>query len=197
MTYQNNKNTNYNPEMDKIFAGHDYDGIKELNNPSPYWVLFLFLGTICFSLYYAVNYFGYPNNGKDQISEYNQQMAMVQNMPNGQNQADLNGGIPIDSKELKEQGEKLFTEKGCIACHGLKGEGNAIGPNMTDKFWIRGCKPADLVKTISEGVPEKGMVPYKAMMTESQIKSLVAYILGTLAGSNPPNAKAPQGVECK
>lgn len=182
-------------QEDKYFSDHDYDGIKELNNPSPYWVLFLFLGTIGFSLFYLVHYFGYPNNGKDQVSEYNQTVAAaMQNT--GQNPSEQ-GGLALDNKELMAMGAKLFTEKGCIACHGTKGEGNAIGPNLTDKFWIHGCKAADVVKIISDGVPEKGMTPFKSMMTESQIKSVTGYILGTLVGSNPPNGKAPQGVECK
>ena len=106
-------------------------------------------------------------------------------------------GVFVMDKAQMDAGAKLFTEKGCIACHGAKGEGNAIGTNITDKFWIHGCKPTDLQKVITDGVPEKGMTPFKSMMTEAQIKSVVAYILGTLVGSNPPNAKAPQGVECK
>lgn len=181
---------------DKNFSDHDYDGITELNNPSPYWVLFLFLATVGFSLFYAVRYFGYPNNGKDQISEYNQQMVAAGKQQADQNQTE-NGGIARTDKDLMDEGGKLYTGKGCIACHGAKGEGNAIGPNLTDSFWIHGCKTADLVKTIAEGVPEKGMTPFKSMMTDAQIKSLSAYILGTLVGSNPPNGKAPQGVECK
>lgn len=194
MTANNNGVMNKNKE-DKFFSDHDYDGIKELNNPSPYWVLLLFLGTIAFSLFYAVHYFGYPNNGMDQISEYNKQMAMA-GKQSDQNPAELGGAFVMDKVQM-EQGAKLYAEKGCIACHGLKGEGNAIGPNMTDQFWIHGCKPAEVVKIISEGVPEKGMTPFKSMMTDAQIKSVTAYILGTLIGSNPPNAKAPQGVECK
>jgi len=181
---------------DQHVTDHDYDGIKELDNPSPYWVLFLFLASIGFSLFYAIHYFGYPNNGKDQISEYNQSLAAAKQEV-GQNATGQTGGIVLTDKEMLAQGAKLFADKGCIACHGTKGEGNAIGPNLTDKTWIHGCKPADIVLVISEGVPAKGMTPFKSMMTEAQINSIAAYILGTLAGSNPPNAKAPQGVECK
>ena len=119
---------------DKYFSDHDYDGIKELNNPSPYWVLFLFLGTIAFSLFYAVHYFGYPNNGRDQVSEYNKQMAEAGKQL-GQNPGELSAAV-IFTKEQVAEGSKLFLEKGCIACHGMKLEGNAIGPNLTDKFWI-------------------------------------------------------------
>lgn len=197
MTDQNDKNTELQPQDEKYATDHNYDGIRELNNPSPYWVLFLFLGSIGFSLFYAVHYFGYPNNGKDQVSEYNQQVAQAEKQKGSQGPAEGNLVIALDDKELLAQGAKLFTEKGCIACHGAKGEGNAIGPNLTDAFWIHGCKPEQVVKVISEGVPEKGMTPFKSTMTEAQIKSVAGYILGSLKGSNPPNAKAPQGVECK
>jgi cytochrome c oxidase cbb3-type subunit 3 len=197
MTDQPMHTKSENPSGDKYTTDHDYDGIKELNNPSPYWVLFLFIGTIGFSLLYAVHYFGYPNNGKDQTSEYNQQIAVADQQRALQNPSGLNGGVVLDNKELMVQGARFFTEKGCLACHGAKGEGNAIGPNLTDNFWIYGCKPADVIKIISEGVPAKGMTPFKSMMTEAQINSISAYILGTLAGSNPPNAKVPQGIACK
>ena len=181
---------------DEHVTDHDYDGIKELDNPSPYWVLFLFLATIGLSLFYAIQYFGYPNNGKDQISEYNQTVAAAKQQA-GQEPSAQAGGTVLTDKELIAQGAKLFAEKGCIACHGVKGEGNAIGPNLTDNFWLHGCKPAEIVQVITKGVPAKGMTPFKSMMTEAQIKSVAAYILGSLVGSNPSNAKAPQGVECK
>jgi cytochrome c oxidase cbb3-type subunit 3 len=196
MTDQN-KILHTDSQEEKLFSDHNYDGIRELNNPSPYWVLFLFIGTIGFALLYAVHYFGYPNNGKDQISEYKQQLAVAESQRADRNSSDKNGSIALNSKEMIAMGSKLFSEKGCIACHGTKGEGNAIGPNLTDNFWISGCKPADIEKTIAEGVPAKGMTPFKSVLTEAQIKSVTSYILGTLAGSNPPNAKAPQGVECK
>lgn len=189
---------NKNKELldDQHATDHDYDGIRELNNPSPYWVLLLFLATVAFSLFYVVRYFGYPNNGKDQISEYNQTVAEAK-LASGLIDPGQAGGLALTDKEMLAQGAKLYTEKGCIACHGIKGEGNAIGPNLTDKFWIHGCKTAEVVLVISEGVLAKGMIPFKTTMNESQINSVAAYILGTLVGSNPPNAKAPQGVECK
>ena len=98
MTDQNKKIRNEDHTEEKYFSDHDYDGIKELNNPSPYWVLFLFVATVGFSLLYAVHYFGYPNNGKDQISEYNQQMVAAGKQQADQNQTE-NGGIALTDKE--------------------------------------------------------------------------------------------------
>ncbi|HTM92173.1 MAG TPA: hypothetical protein VL095_07140, partial [Flavisolibacter sp.] len=40
--------------------------------------------------------------------------------------------------------------------------------------------------------PEKGMQAWEKTYSPAQIKNLASYIK-TLAGTNPPNAKAPQG----
>src|SRR5210317_722893 len=41
---------------DKILAGHDYDGIQELDNKLPKWWLWLFYITIIFSAIYVLRY---------------------------------------------------------------------------------------------------------------------------------------------
>ena len=55
----------------------------------------------------------------------------------------------------------------------------------------------EVIKIITEGKPEKGMTPYKSMMSETQINHLAKFILGSMAGSEPANAKEAQGEECK
>ncbi|NVN95524.1 MAG: c-type cytochrome [Bacteroidetes bacterium] len=173
---------------------HEYDGIKELNNPSPLWVILLFLITIGFSGIYAVKYFGYPDNGMDQSSEYkasveDQKLKMSM-------EADSKAGS-LPEPAMIAAGEKTFKEKGCVACHGANGGGNAVGPNLCDNFWINGCKTEDIIQTITEGRPEKGMNPFKSTLTVSQIKQLAIYIKKSLSKSNPANGKAAQGIECK
>jgi len=174
----------------------DFDGIKELNNPAPNWILLVFLVTIGFSMFYAIRYFGYPNNGKDQVSEYKQSSAEFDKTHAQLPETDK-GGPVVNQEEMIAAGGLLFTQKGCFACHGMKGEGNAIGPNLTDKYWLNGCSMENLTHMIAEGKPEKGMTPFKTMLTKDEIKSIATFILKKLVGSNPPNPKAPQGVECK
>ena len=174
----------------------DYDGIKELNNPAPNWIVLIFLVTIAFSLIYAIRYFGYPNNGKDQVSEYKQSSAEFDKAH--ANRADAGKGGPVvGQEEMIASGALIFSQKGCIACHGTKGEGNPIGPNLTDNFWLNGCSMENVIHMITEGKPEKGMTPFKTMLTQDEIKNVATFILKKLVGSNPPNPKAPQGVECK
>lgn len=172
---------------------HEYDGIKELNNPSPMWVIFLFFITIAFSGIYAVKYFGYPNNGMDQASEYK---ASVD-----EHEAKMitmgGAGNKMSEPQMLAAGEKIFKEKGCVACHGANGGGNTVGPNLCDNYWINGCKPEQIVKVITEGKPEKGMNSFKSTLTKAQINQVTVYILKKLVGSNPANGKAAQGTECK
>jgi cytochrome c oxidase cbb3-type subunit 3 len=88
------------------------------------------------------------------------------------------------------EGDKLF-HSNCYACHGAKGEGG-VGPNLTDKYWLHGGTINDVFKTIKYGWPDKGMQSWEKMYSPVQIKNLASYIK-TLAGTNPPNPKAPQG----
>ena len=170
---------------------HEYDGIKELNNPAPYWVLILFFVSIMFAGMYAIKYFGYPDNGMDQESEYKTAVAahQMQSKTGGSTNA-------LSEVEMIAEGKKLFNEKGCIACHGANGEGNAVGPNLCDKAWIHGCTFENIHTIISEGKPEKGMTPFKSMLSGNQIDQITTFILKSLHGTTPANAKAAQGTAC-
>ena len=79
----------------------------------------------------------------------------------------------------------------CAVCHGPQGQG-LIGPNLTDDYWLHGGRPTEILKIISDGVVEKGMIPWKDMLSPPEIRALAAYS-GTLRGSNPPSPKPPQG----
>ncbi|MFM8487873.1 MAG: c-type cytochrome, partial [Bacteroidota bacterium] len=64
--------------------------------------------------------------------------------------------------------------------------------NMTDEYWIHGGGIKNVFKTIKYGVPEKGMISWQSQLKPSDMQKVASYIL-TLKGTNPPNAKAPQG----
>jgi cytochrome c oxidase cbb3-type subunit 3 len=79
----------------------------------------------------------------------------------------------------------------CAACHGQAGEGN-VGPNLTDAYWLHGGGIKNVFKTVKYGVPEKGMIAWEKQLSPAQIAQVSSYIL-SMQGTNPPNAKAPQG----
>ena len=74
--------------------------------------------------------------------------------------------------------------------------GGQIGPNLTDEYWLHGCDPESIVKTITDGVPAKGMAAWGPMLGNKKIVEVTAYILSKV-GSSPENAKEPQGEKCQ
>ena len=79
----------------------------------------------------------------------------------------------------------------CASCHRDDGGGN-IGPNLTDEYWLHGGSISDIYKSIKYGIPQKGMIAWEPLLSPEQMRDVSSYIL-TLVGTNPPNAKAPQG----
>jgi len=95
----------------------------------------------------------------------------------------------IDTANLAS-GESIYMTN-CATCHGKLGEGG-IGPNFTDDYFIHGHTIGNMVTTINNGVPAKGMISWRAILKDQQILEVASYIQ-TLIGTNPPNPKAPQG----
>ncbi len=88
------------------------------------------------------------------------------------------------------EARKIFVSK-CTVCHGPDG-GGLVGPNLTDDHWLHGGHVNDIFRTIKYGVPEKGMRAWKGALSDQQIAQLTGYIK-SIAGSQPQNAKAPEG----
>jgi mono/diheme cytochrome c family protein len=97
---------------------------------------------------------------------------------------------PLTDEASLSAGESIYITN-CSTCHGKLGEGG-IGPNFTDNFFIHGHTIGDMVHTINSGVPAKGMISWRGILNDQQIHEVASYIQ-TLVGTNPPNAKAPQG----
>ena len=95
-----------------------------------------------------------------------------------------------------DAGKALFQAKTCFACHGTYGEGNAIGPNLTDNFSKHGCSVEEITKVITDGVAGTTMATYKAQLKPEEIKQLAAFVK-SLQGTTPANAKAAEGAACK
>lgn len=177
-----------------IVLDHDYDGIKELDNDLPPWWVYLFYGTIIFGVIYLAKYqiFGADN----QIQELNKEMAAakIQVEEYKKNAPDLLTADQVtlltDPSDLAA-GKKIF-ESNCVACHRADA-GGGIGPNLTDQYWILGGDIKDVFNTVMEGGRDgKGMVSWKAQIKPADIQKVASYIL-SLQGSNPPDAKAPEG----
>ena len=172
----------------KLMIDHEYDGIRELDNPPPAWLMLIFYGTIIWSVFYVFYYHVF--DGPTQEDEYNAEMAAAEANKPKSTFDEANIKILTDEASLAE-GEKLYAQKACDACHGASN----IGPDLTDNFWIHGNSIADVFKTIKYGVAEKGMTPFKDQMTDEQIQQVASYVLVKMKGATTANTKGPQGDE--
>lgn len=176
-----------------VLLDHDYDGITELDNQLPPWWKFLFYFTIVFAIVYML-YFHVFNIGNLQEEEYAAEVKQfeIQQTALQKTSVMINENtvtILTDAGSLFS-GKEIFT-KNCAACHGNYGEG-LVGPNLTDDYWINGGSIKDIFRTIRDGVPEKGMISWKSQLNPKQMQEVGSYIK-SLYGTNPPNAKPPQG----
>lgn len=181
-------------EEHDVMLNHDYDGIRELDNVLPPWWVNLFYATIIFAFIYLVRF--HILNEYDQASEFETEMAVAKaevekyklTAPDLMDKEKVT--LLTDATALAE-GKKIY-ETNCIACHRPDG-GGAIGPNLTDEHWILGGGIKNVFNTIMEGGREgKGMVPWKATIKPSDIQKVASYVL-SLQGTNPKDAKAPEG----
>jgi len=180
-----------------IELDHSFDGIKELDNHLPPWWKGLFYATVVWAVVYMVVYHvsdSYPL----MIQEYDEEITSAE-----QEIRKFKASMPqeaIDESTLSysadaailEKGQKVFNNMNCGSCHRPDGGGNAIGPNLTDEFWIHGGGITNVFKTIKNGAVEKGMPAWGKSLTPQDVRNVAFYIM-SLQGTNPANPKAPQG----
>jgi len=180
-----------------ILLEHEYDGIRELNNRIPPWFNYLFIATIIFAVIYFFDYEIFKSS-PSQIQEYNMeiQAASLQKeelMKTG-SFLDENSVTVLDDIASLNKGKEIFTTN-CVACH-RPDAGGLVGPNLTDDYWIHGGGIKNIFKTITNGVPEKGMISWKSQLNPKQIQEVGSYII-SLYGTNPVNPKPPEGEKYK
>jgi len=173
----------------EILLDHDYDGIKELDNNLPPWWLYAFYAVV-----YLVRFHVF--DGPTQADEYNKEVAeatiaIAEYRKTAKNLVDASSVTLLTEAADLAAGKSIF-ESTCVACHRIDG-GGGIGPNLTDTYWIFDGEIKTIFKVISEGGrPGKGMISWKNEIRPLEIAQVGSYIL-SLQGTNPPDAKAPEG----
>lgn len=170
---------------------HEYDGIKEYDNPMPRWWVNMFWATIVFSIIYAINV-GPVGSGDGWIANYEADMvAFREQHPEGALTADASQLAALASDpSVLAHGKTVYGQM-CAACHGDDG-GGTIGPNLTDDYWLHGPSLPEILHTVSVGVPAKGMPAWDKMLKPEDVNAVVVYV-ATLRGTRPANPKAPEG----
>lgn len=180
------------PSESALLLDHNYDGIQELDHPLPRWWLMTFIGTIVFSIVYVSYYWLGPGLSSKQLLDIA--------MKDLEARRPKETAVVITESDMKKSagsedplklGAKVFTSR-CAPCHGANAQG-VIGPNLTDEFWIHGKGSlSDIAKVVHDGVLDKGMPAWAEVISPEELKDVVLYVK-SVAGTHPPNPKAPQG----
>ncbi|WP_369857587.1 cytochrome-c oxidase, cbb3-type subunit III [Candidatus Thalassolituus haligoni] len=169
-------------------TGHSYDGIEEIDNPLPRWWVFMFWGTIIFGLGYLAsfglgNYQGFltvtvdgkevpwsqTNQWKAEVQAFDQEIAPLYAQYSSTPVAEL-----IHNDDALQTGQRLF-KSNCSVCHGSGAKGALGFPNLTDKDWLYGGAPAQIVQTITNG--RQGAMPaWGAILGDEGINQMVNYV---------------------
>ncbi|OSZ77078.1 hypothetical protein CAP36_11695 [Chitinophagaceae bacterium IBVUCB2] len=180
----------------ELDLGHEYDGIRELNNKLPPWWLYGFYLTIIFAVVYLwrfhVSHTGPSSQQEYEISIAKAELKTQEYLKAKGDAVDENTVTLLKGTEDLAAG-KIIYMKSCASCHTETGAGN-VGPNLTDNYWIHGNDVKSIFKTIRYGI--NAMPQWQNTYSNKQLAQVTSYIK-TLVGTNPPNGKAAQGTEMK
>jgi cytochrome c oxidase cbb3-type subunit 3 len=184
---------NSDPNKDLRVLDHDADGIKELDNLLPRWWVWLFWLCNIFAVAYML-YLHVFKLGDLQAAVYTKEATAGDQLKSAalaKFESTLGALEPSKESATLSEGQRIFTTY-CAPCHRADG-GGLVGPNLCDDYWIHGSAYQDNLKTIINGVPEKGMLTWRGVLKPGEIQSVASYIY-TLRGTSPPNPKPPENL---
>ncbi len=146
-------------------TGHEWDGLKELNNPTPRWWLWVFYITVIWSVGYWVVYPAWPTLSghtkgwinwtqqkgleRSQVEIVQRQAAYLDRFEQASFDDIMND--PALYNFAVAGGRSAFKDN-CATCHGSGGAGGKGYPNLNDDDWIWGGKIDEIYKTLQYGI---------------------------------------------
>ena len=146
-------------------TGHEWDGIRELDNPMPRWWLWTFYATIVWALAYTIAYPAWPliSSATNGMLGYSSRAELRTELDGAVvARADYAAAVaaaPVEDIIADEALRKFETSAGaadfkvnCVQCHGSGAAGSAGYPNLNDDEWLWGGTPEDIRVTIAHGI---------------------------------------------
>lgn len=152
-------------------TGHEWDGIKEFNNPLPKWWIYIFYATIVWGIWYTIAYPAWPliNDATRGYKDYSTRTEVAAEIGSFEEMnagvkaelasIDLNALAAMDqSEDVKNyalrSGRATFATY-CSQCHGSGADGIAEGngyPNLLDDDWLWGGSIEAIAYTVTHGI---------------------------------------------
>jgi len=196
-------------------TGHEWDGIKELDNPMPRWWQWTYYATVVWALAYMVAYPAWPLVktattgllGHTTRGDLQNQLAAAEAA-----KADYVAAVAAKSVEeifADPELRNFATAAGaaafrvnCVQCHGSGATGSRGYPNLNDDEWLWGGKIGDIEMTIAHGIrfaadPDtrfSEMPGFRDVLQPAEI-SAVAHYVASLSGIEADQARSEAGRE--
>ncbi|MDP1631022.1 MAG: cytochrome-c oxidase, cbb3-type subunit III [Caulobacter sp.] len=205
--------TGENRETDAVTGvettGHEWDGIRELDNPLPRWWLWVFWACVLFSIGYWVAMPAWPGVSgytKGLLGQSDRREVAASLVDLRALRGAESGRLTSASLEQIEQdpelqtyalalGQSVFGDN-CATCHGAGGAGAKGYANLRDDVWLWGGSLEDIRHTIEFGIrsedPQTRMSAMPAfgrdgLLQPAQVADLTEYVVGL---SGRPASKA-------
>ena len=184
-------------------TGHEWDGIRELDNPMPRWWVWTFYATIIWSIGYVIAYpawpllttstqglLGYSSRAEvtKDLMAADQAMSVYRTAIQEKTIDDILADDALRSVAVAAGGAAF--KMNCVQCHGSGAEGSKGYPNLNDDDWLWGGKPDQIQQTVAHGIRftkdgdtrDSIMPPFADVLDSSQI-SQVSRFVASLSGS--------------
>ena len=201
------KQTESNAATGVATTGHEWDGIRELDNPMPSWWLYTFYATIAFALVWVVFYPALPfvrgllgNTARGDLAavmttEQAKAAPMLARLRDATPEAI---SAEPELRTFALAGGRIAFANSCAGCHGAGGQGAPGGfPSLADDDWIHGGSLEDIRTTIRHGVRNGEAAEARgtsmpaflqAGLTMPQIGDLAEHVLSLSDAGGPINA---------
>lgn len=192
-------------------TGHEWDGIKELNNPLPRWWLWTFYLCIIWGIGYTIAYPAWPmiNKATAGVLGYSTRAEVAAEIAavdaaNGPINTRLVGAELTEVRADAELMQYATSAGGavyrtwCAQCHG-SGAAGAVGyPNLLDDDWLWGGDIENIHATIAHGIRNEEdldsryseMPAYGEIFEEAEIASVVQYVKSLSGTPDDPSMLA-------
>ncbi len=177
-------------------TGHNYDGIRELDNVTPPWFKAAFILSIITAIIYLYTHL-VSHSSLTQVQELQAELQKGEEektayLSNQANNIDESNVVLLTGADI-DAGKEIFIQK-CVACHKENGASapGGVGPNLTDDHWIHGGSIKSVFTSIKNGYPEKGMISWKDQISPKQMAQIASFIK-SIKGTVKEGGKEPQG----
>ncbi len=172
---------------------HEYDGIREYDNPTPGWWHLIFLGSVVFSVFYYAYWEFSPLASSPEQAWAARQNAETQRLFAGIGEVtadDAGVRMLMRDEKLMNYAQGMYVGN-CAQCHAKDG-GGINGSNLTDDSYKNVKTLGDLVTVITNGAANGAMPAWRNNFTEKERVLLAAYV-ARLRGTTPANARQAEG----